>query len=78
MSSSPPAPVKPPQSVQPLNPADLAAVAKRAASDGLVVGVRGAGTKLAQGNPPTALQLMIDTTRMNRIARKMQQPACAL
>jgi glycolate oxidase FAD binding subunit len=40
---------------------------KRAAAAGQIVGVRGAGTKLGQGNPPTARDLMIDTTRMDRI-----------
>jgi glycolate oxidase FAD binding subunit len=54
-------------SVQPLNTADLAGTLRRAASNEQVIGVRGAGTKLGQGNPATGLDLMIDTTRMNRI-----------
>jgi glycolate oxidase FAD binding subunit len=67
MSSSGPSSSGQGSRLQPLNVADLVATLKRAASAAQVIGVRGAGTKLGQGNPPTALDLTVDTTRMNRI-----------
>lgn len=40
---------------------------KRAAAAGQVVGVRGAGTKLAPAGAADSFDLVVDTTRMNRI-----------
>jgi glycolate oxidase FAD binding subunit len=51
----------------PMNVADLSAVLKRAAVDGLSIGVQGAGTKSDQGAAPTSLDLLVSTTSMNRI-----------
>jgi glycolate oxidase FAD binding subunit len=53
--------------VRPLNVSDLVSTLKRASSDGRVIGGRGGGSKSGQGDPATALDLMVDVSRMNRI-----------
>jgi glycolate oxidase FAD binding subunit len=59
--------VMPSRIAQPLNLADLANVMRSAAADEQAIGVTGAGTKINQGSPPTALDVMVSTSRMDRI-----------
>src|SRR3954467_1107529 len=51
----------------PMNVSDLSATLKRAAIEGLSLGVMGAGTKLDHGAAPTSCNLMISTSNMRRV-----------
>ena len=51
----------------PMNVADLAAVMRRAASDGHSVGVCGGLSKIDQGAAPTSLDVLVGTANMDRI-----------
>jgi glycolate oxidase FAD binding subunit len=52
---------------QPLNLADLTNVMRAAAAAREAIGVTGAGTKINQGAPPTALDVLVSTSSMRRI-----------
>jgi glycolate oxidase FAD binding subunit len=59
--------VAPSRVAQPLNLADLTNVMRTAAAAGETIGVLGAGTKINYGAPPRALDLLVNTSSMNRI-----------
>ena len=49
---------------QPTTPDELADLLRRAGEENLVVAPRGGGTQLALGNPPTGLDLVVETTAL--------------
>lgn len=59
--------VRPSVVATPADTAGAAAVLRAAAEDGLAVVARGAGTKLDWGLPPQRLDVLLDTTGMNRL-----------
>jgi glycolate oxidase FAD binding subunit len=52
---------------RPASTEEVSAVLRAAATLGLRVVVRGSGTRLAWGVPPTAVELIVDTGRMNAV-----------
>jgi glycolate oxidase FAD binding subunit len=59
--------MRPQMVVEPANQQEVAAVLKAAASAGLRVMPRGAGTKMEWGNPPRAGELILSVRRMDRM-----------
>ena len=53
--------------VSPATTAEVAAVLAAATADGLAVVPRGTGTKLRWGNPPSRLDVVLDTTRLDTL-----------
>jgi glycolate oxidase FAD binding subunit len=53
--------------VQPCNESELAAVLRYVNENGLRVATRGGGTKLSWGNPPTRIDLVLSTARLDKI-----------
>jgi glycolate oxidase FAD binding subunit len=51
----------------PLHRAELVDLVRQAAADGSTLGVCGAGTKIDRGNAPSSLDLLVQTTGLNRI-----------
>ncbi|MBV9873458.1 MAG: FAD-binding oxidoreductase [Verrucomicrobia bacterium] len=59
--------VQPTMVFEPVNEVELATALRYADSAGLSVIPRGSGSKLGWGNPPTRADLVLSTTRLNRV-----------
>ena len=59
--------VQPTMVLEPINEVELATALRYADSAGLSVIPRGSGSKLGWGNPPTRADLVLSTTRLNRV-----------
>ena len=59
--------VQPTMIFEPVNEVELATALRYADSAGLSVIPRGSGSKLGWGNPPTRADLVLSTTRLNRV-----------
>ena len=57
----------PPQVAEPDTPQGFADTLKQASADRLPTVVRGGGTKLSWGRPPTTVDLVVSTSRLNRL-----------
>jgi glycolate oxidase FAD binding subunit len=59
--------VQPTMVFEPINEVELATALRYADSAGLSVIPRGSGSKLGWGNPPTRADMVLSTTRLNRV-----------
>ena len=57
----------PPQVAEPDSGAAFAATLARASADRLATVIRGGGTKLLLGRPPASVDLVVSTSRLNRL-----------
>lgn len=65
--------VEPRLYARPTSPEELGQVLRQATEDGLAVAPRGGGTRLGLGNPPTRVDLVVETTGLDRVVE--YQPA---